>query len=408
MDPVRNPYVPGAGASPPELAGRQDLLNETAVAIQRTLQGRSARGFVATGLRGVGKTVLLARVRDMAKEAGFQTCFIEASADRTLAQVLIPHMRRMTLALDRAGALSTQARRALRVLRSFIHTIRLQHHDLQIELDIESESGTADSGDLDSDLSDLMGALGEAAKARGTGILICLDEIQFLSARDMGALIMALHRTSRDGLPVLFAGAGLPHVVALSGQSRTYAERLFDFPQPGPLSRDDIADALCLPAEREGVTFTEAAVDEVFRVTRGYPYFIQEWAWHSWNVAHGPDIHPGDVQVATEIAITALDKSFFRMRSARLTPREHDYCIAMAELGPGTHRSGEIAARLGMNVRNAAALRTSLIRKGLIWSPAFGDTAFTVPLFETYLLRMRDTDARRIDPVISLQPLTEE
>ncbi|MCH4022622.1 MAG: AAA family ATPase [Acetobacter sp.] len=408
MDPILNPYVPGAGAPPPELAGRQYLLAPAEIALRRLLEGRSARSFIATGLRGVGKTVVLGRIREMATEAGFQTCFIEAHEYTSLPQLLAPHLRRMMLALDRADRFSTHVKRALRVLKSFIHTIRLQHQDFRIELDFEAETGIADSGNLDADLSDLFAAVGEAARARGTGILFCIDEIQFLSERDMGALIMALHRTARENLPVMFAGAGLPHIVAQTGQSRSYAERLFDFPQLGPLKRDDVADALRTPAAKEGVTFTEAAIEEVFSVTGGYPYFIQEWAYHAWNVAHGPEILPGDVRVATEVSITALDSGFFRMRYERLTPRERAYCIAMAELGSGPHRSGEIADRIGVRVQNVAPIRAALIRKGMIWSPAFGTTDFTVPLFETYLLRMRDNDSRRINPLPALQLQTVE
>lgn len=399
MDPVRNPYVPGAGASPPELAGRHELFTQAGIALQRALAGKSARGFIATGLRGVGKTVVLGRAQQLAESAGYLTCFIEASEAKPLGQLLAPHVRRMMLELDRLGAVTEQVKRGLRVLKSFAAGLRIHHPmGFSIELDVEPERGTADSGDLETDLPDMISALGQAARSRQTGVALFVDEIQGLSEFDMGALIMAMHRVMREGLPVVLLGAGLPHVVAMTGRSRSYAERLFEFPVLGPLSPEETAEALRPPAEREGVDFTQAAVDEVIRITQGYPYFIQEWAYHAWNVAHGDTILPGDIAVATEVSLTSLDAGFFRMRYERLTPREREYCQAMAELGPGAHRSGEIAERMAARTAALAPLRTALIGKGMIYSPAHGEVAFTVPLFENYLLRIR---AMGSDPAYS-------
>ncbi|GBR07217.1 ATP-binding protein [Acetobacter oeni] len=390
MDPIRNPYVPGAGASPPELAGRHELFTQAGIVLQRALVGKSARSFIATGLRGVGKTVVLGRVQQLAESAGYLTCFVEAHEDKSLGQLLAPPFRKMMLDLDRLGAVTAQVKRGLRVLKSFAGGLRIHHPlGLMIELDVDPERGTADSGDLESDLPDMVSALGQAAKSRRTGVAIFIDEIQYLSQKDMGALIMAMHRVMREGLPVVLAGAGLPHVVALTGQSKSYAERLFAFPELGPLSDEESADALRTPAEREGVNFTKEAVAEVLRITQGYPYFLQEWAYHAWNVAHGETILAGDIQVATEVSLTSLDAGFFRMRYERLTPRERLYCQAMAELGPGAHRSGEIAAQMGSRTQAVAPLRNALIRKGMIYSPAHGDIAFTVPLFENYLHRIK-------------------
>lgn len=387
MDPIRNPFVPGAGAAPPEIAGRERLIGRAEIALRRALQGRPAKSFIAVGLRGVGKTVVLNRVRNLADELGYRSCAIEAQEAKSLPELLIPHLRRMTLELDRIGALSEHVKRALRVLKSFTTGLKVRYGDLQ--LDVQAEAGVADSGDLEADLPELIAALGRAAKARETGIALVIDEIQFLGERDMSALIIAMHRVMQEQLPVVMVAAGLPQVVALSGRSKSYAERLFDYPALGALSDEDARTALVEPARREEVAFSDAALDAILRITEGYPYFLQEWAYQAWNVAKGPVIDAADVSEATGAAIEQLDGSFFRMRYERLTPRERAYCQAMAELGPGPHRSGDIAARLGLRVQTVGPLRQNLIRKGMVYSPAHGDTAFTVPMFDQYLHRLQ-------------------
>lgn len=387
MDPIRNPFVPGAGAAPPEIAGRERLIGQAEIALRRALQGRPARSFIAVGLRGVGKTVVLNRARQMADELGYRSCAIEAHEAKSLPELLIPPLRRMTLELDRLGALSEHAKRALRVLKSFTTGLKISYGDLQ--LDVQAEAGTADSGDIEADLPELIAALGRAAQARQTGIALVIDEIQFVGERDMSALIMSLHRVMQDGLPVVMLAAGLPQVVALSGRSKSYAERLFDFPALGALSPADARRALIGPARREEADFSEDALAEILRLTEGYPYFLQEWAYQAWNLADGPVIGADDVRNATVAAIEQLDGSFFRMRFERLTPRERAYCLAMAGLGPGPHRSGDIATALGLRVQTAGPLRQGLIRKGMVYSPAHGDTAFTVPLFDQYLHRLQ-------------------
>ncbi|MFT8719873.1 ATP-binding protein, partial [Acetobacter sp.] len=295
MDPVHNPYVPGAGASPPELAGREALFTQAEIVLRRALIGKSARSFIATGLRGVGKTVVLARVEQIAQGARYLTCFVEAEEEKRLGATLAPHLRRMMLELDRIGAVTEQVKRGLRVLKSFAGGLRIHsHYGFSIGLDVEPERGTADTGDLTTDLPDMISALGAAAQSRGTGVALFIDEIQNLPEQDIAALIMAMHRVMREGLPVVLVGAGLPHLVPMIGQTKSYAERLFEFPVLGPLSPAECAEALQTPAAREGVDFTQAAVDEVVRITKGYPYFLQEWAYHAWNVAHGDRVLPGD------------------------------------------------------------------------------------------------------------------
>jgi hypothetical protein len=387
MDPVRNPYAPGAGSQPPELAGREGLLDAAAVALDRVRAGRYERSFIAVGLRGVGKTVLLNRVRELAEQRSFRIAFVEAREDQPLALLLMPHLRRLLLDLDRLGTVSTAVKRALRVFKSFVSAIRLRQGDLELVLDIEPERGSADSGQLEADLPELFSALGRAAKDRGTAVLLLIDELQYIPEEEMGALIMSLHRTSQEGLPVLLVAAGLPQLVGQTGRSKSYAERLFAFPPIGALGDADARRALAVPARDAGIAFTDDALDEILRQTRGYPFFLQEWGYSAWNLAPASPITRADIEQATAHAIRKLDEAFFRVRFDRLTPRERDYLRAMADLGDGPLRSGDIAERLGMRVMTAGPLRGGLIRKGMIYSPAHGDTDFTVPLFGAFLRR---------------------
>ena len=387
MDPVRNPFVPGAGAQPPELTGREDLLDRARVVLERTKLRRAAKSFVAVGLRGVGKTVLLSRIKQNAEALGFRVCAIEAHEQKLLPDLLLPHLRRVMLDLDRLGALNEQAKRGLRVLKSFMSGVRLRHGDFEMSLDVDPESGSADSGDIEADLPELFAALGRTAVARGVGVAFIIDELQYLSERDMSALIMSMHRAAQDSLPIVLLAAGLPQVVGLSGRSKSYAERLFDFPPVDALRQDDAMRALNGPAEDEGVQFDYEALLEIVQITRGYPYFLQEWGYHSWNLAPQSPIRRADVLAATKLALQRLDESFFRVRFDRLTPREKEYLRAMAELGAGPHRSGDIADTLGAKVQSVGPLRSGLIGKGMIFSPAHGDTAFTVPLFDEFLHR---------------------
>ncbi len=387
MDPVRNPYVPGAGTQPPELTGREALLDRARVTLARVKLGRASKSFVAVGLRGVGKTVLLSRIRQLADEAGYRVCAVEAHEHKALPDLLVPPLRRVLLELDRLGALSEQVKRGLRVLKSFMSGVKIKYADAELALDIDGERGAADSGDLEADLPELFVAVARAAAARGTAVALIIDEIQYLSERDMSALIMGLHRVVQDGLPLVMVAAGLPQVVGLSGRSKSYAERLFDFPSVDALAPGDAARALADPARDEGVAFDPAALEHILQVTRCYPYFLQEWGYHTWNVASATPITRQDVITATPRAMRALDESFFRVRLDRLTPREKDYLRVMAELGPGPHRSGDVADRLGISATAAGPLRGGLIGKGMIYSPAHGDTAFTVPLFDDFMRR---------------------
>ncbi len=388
MDPALNPYAPGAGTPPPELTGRGQLLENSRIALTRTRNGLPTKSFILVGLRGVGKTVLLNRVEDQARLAGYHTSLIESHEEKSLPALLLPELRRILLGLDRGEQIEAAVKRGIRVLKSFTKGLKVTLGEVEIGLDIDPETGVADSGDLEADLPALFVAIGEAARARKTAVAIIVDELQYLSEIEFSALIMALHKIAQKGLPLILVGAGLPQVVGLAGRSKSYAERLFDYPEIGPLSETDAAKALAEPAERAGITFTAEALAAIYAQTRGYPYFLQEWGYQAWNLAVPPTIDAAVIERATKASINRLDEGFFRVRFDRLTPREKDYMRAMALLGPGPHRSGEIADKLTASVRTVAPVRSSLINKGMIYSPAHGDTGFTVPLFDQYLRRM--------------------
>ena len=387
MDEIRNPFSPGAGTPPPELAGRNVLLDRVKILLARVREGRPEKSVLLVGLRGVGKTVLLNELEILAEQAGYKTILVVAHDSKSLSALLAPPLRKLLLSLDRLSNVSDKARRGLRVLKGFVNGVKLTVGDLEIGLDIEAEAGTADSGDLEADLPELFIAVAEAAQDRKIPVAILLDEIQYLSAKELSALIMAMHKMAQKRLPLVLIGAGLPVLPGLAGESKSYAERLFDFPELGPLQAVDAWQALRDPAQDEGADFTDEALDEIVRLTQGYPYFLQEWGYQSWNHAPHSPIQLADVQRATPRIIERLDANFFRVRFDRLTPREKDYLRALAELGAEPQRSGDIAAVLGVKVQAVAPLRDSLMKKGMIYSPAHGDTAFTVPLFDTFMKR---------------------
>ncbi len=388
MDPRANPYAPGAGSPPPELAGRDELLERAAVALDRIRAGLAAKSLLMVGLRGVGKTVLLNRIRNDADGRGFTTIFIEAPERRSLPAMLAPPLRVALLKLDRVAAGGNLAKRALRTLGGFVDAMKVKFGDVEFGIDLGTEPGVADTGDLQSDLADLLATVAEAARERKTALVLFVDELQYVEEDQLAALITALHRCAQLSLPVTLVGAGLPQLVGQSGRAKSYAERLFEFPEIGPLSPDAARRALQAPAQRHGVDYTDDALAEILRQTQAYPYFLQEWGKHCWACAQASPITRGDVDAATTLAIAELDASFFRVRFDRLTPAEKRYLRAMAELGPGPHRSGDIAEQMGARVQSMAPVRAALIAKGMIYSPAHGDTGFTVPLFDQYMRRV--------------------
>ncbi len=390
MNPVDNPFAPGAGTQPPELAGRETILNEARTSIERLKVGRPTRSQILVGLRGVGKTVLLNRIREMGEEGGLEALLVEAHEDKPLPALLIPPLRKILLRLDTREHLSQKTKRGLRVLRSFIGQFKakVKVSDLaEIELGVDAERGTADSGDLESDLGDLLIAVAEAAQDRKTQVCLLIDELQYLSEAELSGLIMALHQVGQRNLPLMLVAAGLPLVLGLTGRSKSYAERLFAFPAVGALTDDAARSALQAPAHAQNVAFTVGALNEIISKTEGYPYFLQQWAYEAWNVAPSSPITAENVTTATSRAIAQLDESFFRVRFDRLTPREKEYLFAMVAVGGAQQRSGDIAEKLKVKVSAIAPLRSSLIGKGMIYSPSHGDNAFTVPLFDGFLKR---------------------
>ncbi|MCY4008088.1 MAG: ATP-binding protein [Rhodobacteraceae bacterium] len=388
MDPRQNPYSPGAGTPPPELAGRDELIERVAVALDRIRSGKSARSFILYGLRGVGKTVLLNRIRLDAEARGIASVRMEAPEGRSLPALLVPALRAALLRLSRGEALRDNVLRGMRALASFAKALKVKYQDIELSIDVDPEIGLADSRDLDIDLMDLLEALGRAASERSTALVLFIDELQYVPEDQLASLIAALHTISQQQLPITMVAAGLPQLIGRAGDAKSYAERLFEFAPIDRLIDLDARNALIIPTSKEGVAYTPAAISEVLRQTNGYPYFLQEWGQHSWNIADQSPITFTDVQRATLGALAELDASFFRVRFDRLTPAQKRYLRAMAELGPGPHRSGDIASILDRHVTTVAPVRNTLLAKGMIYSPAHGDTAFTVPLFDEFMKRI--------------------
>lgn len=387
MDARSNPFAPGAGTPPPELAGRDVLLERAAVALDRIRAGRADKSLILVGLRGVGKTVLLDRILKNAEGRGLICLRLEAPEDRSLPSILAPVLRAALIRVDRSVAAGAAIKKALRALAGFVGALKIRYQDIEVSVGVPAEPGLADSGDLDADLTDLLVAVGEAAQERGTAVVLFIDELQYVAEEQLAALVTALHRCAQIQLPITLVGAGLPQLVGQMGRAKSYAERLFEFPEIGPLQPAAAFQALTAPAARAGVTITQDALEEIQRQTQNYPYFLQEWGKHAWAVAAQSPIQIDDVRVATSNALDDLDASFFRVRFDRLTPAEKRYLRTMAELGPGPHRSGDIAESMGRKVQSLGPTRSTLIGKGMLYSPHHGDTAFTVPLFDGFMKR---------------------
>ena len=385
MDRRNNPYAPGAGLQPPELAGRDRLIEDVTIDMDRVLARRPTKGLVLLGLRGVGKTVLLNRLRAFADDKGFETTKIEAPEGGSLPDLLAPELRRIIYALDLRKAGGRHLRRAVNVLRGFANAFKVKIGD--IEFGVDPAPGAGDSGNLEQDLPHLLMAVAEAAAERRSAVGLFLDEIQYLSSVELAAVVVACHEIAQRNLPLLFIGAGLPQVAALAGKAKSYAERLFDYPEVGPLDPDAARAAIAIPARKEGVSFDDGAVDAILQATQNYPYFIQEWGFQVWNRAPSSPIAREVVANATPDVIAHLHANFFRVRFDRLTVLQQKYLRAMAELGPGPHQTGQIATTLGVGAASVATVRQQLVNKGMVWSQRHGETAFTVPLFDSFMKR---------------------
>jgi hypothetical protein len=388
MDPKTNPYAPGAGTIPPQLAGRDEIIAKADIALERCKNNLSFRGLLLVGLRGVGKTVLLTKITQEAESKALIVVSLEAPEGRSLPALLIPALRSALLRIDRLKARGEMAKKAMRVLGGFLSAMKIKYEDIEFSLDLGTESGSADSGDLEQDLTELLLSVGAAAKEKETAVLLAIDEIQYLPEEQFAALIMALHKCTQRQMPVILIGAGPPQLVAQAGEAKSYAERLFEYPEIGPLDATSARNAVVAPTKNLGVDYEEQAIQHILEKTKGYPYFLQEWGKHCWQAAEGSPITLSDALFATQTAVTELDSSFFRVRFDRLTPSEKKYLRAMAELGPGTQRSGDISLLLKKEVQAVAPVRASLIKKGMVYSPSHGDNAFTVPLFDEFMKRV--------------------
>ncbi len=388
MNPIKNPFSPGAGTPPPELAGREEVIEQARILLGRVKQKRPEKSILLTGLRGVGKTVLLNEMERIALADGYHTILVEVHENKSLGVLLVPHLRRLLYELDRVAGTGDKVRKGLAILKSFIGSIKVKLDNVEFGLDIDPEVGTADSGDLEIDLPSLFTAVAEAATERSSCVAILIDEIQYLKKKELSALIMAMHKMQQRQLPMVLLGAGLPILPRLAGESKSYAERLFSFPGIGALSEPDATKALQDPVKEYGVSFEKTALQEIFRLTQGYPYFLQEWGYQAWNRAESTPIDLAVVQNASETIIHRLDENFFRVRFDRLTPGEKRFLRAMACLGPVLQRTSDIAELMKVKITSLGPTRANLIKKGMIYSPSHGNMAFTVPLFDKFMRRV--------------------
>jgi hypothetical protein len=377
-----NPYNPGAGVPPPELAGRDDLIEHARVAIVRARGWRQARSAIMLGLRGVGKTVLLNALEAIAEENHCQTALIEIDPDKTLAQQLAPQLQHILHRLDRVKKTGADLQKAFAALRGFASMFKASVGDIDFSL-----GGAPATGDLAIDLTDLFLAIADAAKKRDSAIVLLIDEIQYLQKGDLSALIMAMHKISQRQLPLLLFGAGLPQLAKLAGDAKSYAERLFEYPPIGPLDDRSARLALAAPVEREGVKYSKDALDYVVEQTGRYPFFLQVWGAHCWETAAKSPITLADAKVASAAATAALDEGIFKVRLARLTERQRAYALAMAAFGSEPVSSSEVANALNLSLSQAAPIRDELIKKGMAYSPERGLIGFTVPKFDEFMRR---------------------
>ena len=383
MRSADNPYSPGAGNPPPELAGREDILERASGILERTLNKRMTKSMMMLGLRGVGKTVLLNRIQQMADDAGCVTGFMEAEGRQALPNLLAPHLRRILLKLDTQERARESVHRAFRLLRGFASAFSVKFGGIEVAVKPE-----AVTGDLSLDLTDLFVAVGEAAVKRDAPVVILIDEVQYLSSDELGAVMVALHKVSQKQLPLLLFGAGLPQLVGLAGEAKSYAERLFAFDEIGRLDDEAGRRAITKPLLQEGVDIDDDAVDAILAETDCYPFFLQVWGHYAWEGAEISPISLEDVSLATVKSIEDLDRGFFRVRYQRLSDRQRNYAFALARLGPDPASSKAVAKELGISVEQAAPMRSGIIKKGLAYSPSRGFVAFTVPKFDEYLRRV--------------------
>ena len=387
MESLQNPFAPSTGTPPPELAGRDDVLTKVRESYLRARMGLPCRPFMLLGLRGVGKTVLLNEIARLASEDGIVVSQVESPEIEPLADLLFPLMGKALRTLSAVEKSKDLAGKGLRALRNFASALKVKYGDLEVGIAPETEPGIADTGNIEYDLPDMFELIGQTAKKGKNAWLLLIDEVQYLNERDLSALIVALHKMAQKGLPVVLVGAGLPQVARLAGSAKSYAERLFLYPTIGTLSADAVENAVVKPLTARNARITPEALAALVKGTRGYPFFIQEWAFNTWNCAPTSCLTLSDVEHAYPRTIKNLDESFFRVRSDRLTNREITFVKAMASLGEGPYTMESVLSVLQTTSSRVSPVRSSLIKKGMIYSPRHGLLAFTVPLFEEYLNR---------------------
>jgi hypothetical protein len=371
-DPIANPYAPGAGTPPPELVGRDQVIEDAEIALRRIVSSRTSQHQLITGLRGVGKTVLLGKLTALAEHVGFRVIRVEAVGGEDTLRSLLRQARRVVEDLDRSGAT-----RALRSIES-------------VSLTVAGTGLTVDRFETTPDreaLADVVVDVAGVAAKKDVGIMLAIDEAQMVDPHDLRRLLAGVHRCNQDGLPLFCALAGLPNMVGVVASASTYAERMFRVTDLGPLTPDQVTQAVVLPAEELGVEWSPRATEAIVDRSDGYPFFVQTWAYHTWNAARDEPISATDVERAAVNASQALDSSFFAARTARIPASEVSYVQALASLGPGPHRSGDVAAAAGKTTSQVAAFRDRLIREGLIYSPRYGWVEFAIPHFDAYARR---------------------
>lgn len=381
MDPIKNPYTPGAGTRPSELAGRDEEINNFKILLARLLDGRADQSQIITGLRGVGKTVLLNTFEDYAESAGYLTTFHELSQESNLPELLARDAQQLLRDLKLSAKLADAARSGLSTLSAFKLT---DPSGFELSIDVKK----LQEQHLTADFTELFLQLGRAAQHKKVGIAFFLDEIQFVKEEEFRALISALHRATQKQLPLTLAAAGLPQIPGLAGEARSYAERLFLFPDIGALDDAAARAALVLPAEREGATYTEEAVRRTLELTKRYPFYIQEYGKHIWNLAPASTITAQDVDNAAPRAQEALDRGIYEVRIQRATAKERRYLRAMAELGAGPYKVGSVAKAMGSTTTALSTVRQKLLDRGLIYATEdYGHVDFTVPRFDEFMRR---------------------
>lgn len=388
MDNINNPYTPNAGSEPEFFIGRESQTENFSTLLKRLNQGRTERSMIITGLRGVGKTVLLNKFSEIAKDAGWQAIEYEAEKhdDTTFRHSIFSRFRNTLLNISPRERWTERARHAAGVLKSFAVSVDPQGA-YSLSWDINPSEGYGDNGILSLDLVDVFLAVGEVAKEKGTGIVLLVDEVQSLKASQLESLIQAIHKTVQNKLPITFVGAGLPQVVKIAGDAKSYSERLFRFPTIDHLSPEEARQALTKPAERENVSYDKEAVDLAVEITHGYPYFIQELGYQVWLIAENNHITTNDIYAAKEAYEAELDNSFFRVRFDRATPTQTAYMRAMAELGPEPQKAADVASLMKRESSQVAPTRSKLIEMGLLYTPQHGYAAFTVPDFDKFMMR---------------------